>query len=108
MNKKFLIPITIILWLIIIFPFCIYGYIKYQLYSLKNDTYTYLIKKYDKEKIQKVETQKLPKGGYAAYVTFKDEPEHTYEYFRVDGKIRQGSNFPYEEDTQKYHYLEYE
>ncbi|WP_409276244.1 DUF3139 domain-containing protein [Neobacillus sp. SCS-31] len=98
-------PITIILWLIIIFPFCILGYIKYQLYSLKNDTYTYLIKNYNKDKIQKVETQ-LTKGGYAAYVTFKDEPEHTYEYFRVDGKIRGGSAFPYEEDTQEYHYLE--
>jgi hypothetical protein len=111
MKKKFVIVITIIFWLIIIVPFGVYfgfdGYIQYQLNSLKDDTYTYLLKEYNKDQIQKIETQ-LTIGSYhyAAFVTFKDEPEHVYEYRRIDGKVRQGTPFPSEEEAPKYKYLE--
>ena len=107
MKKNIMIPITIIFWLIIILPIGVYGYIKFQLISLKNDTYSYLLKKYNKNEILKVETQlTIASYHYSAFVTFKEEPELMYEYFRVDGKIRQGSPFPYEKEGSKYKYLE--
>jgi hypothetical protein len=105
--KTFVITTAIILSLIIIIPLGLDGYISYQLRSLKDDTYKYLLEKYDKSQIQKVETS-LTKASYhySAFVTFKDEPEHVYEYRRIDGKIRQGAPFPSEEEAPKYKYLE--
>lgn len=107
MKKIFIITITIIFWLIIIVPIGVYGYIKYQLNCLKDDTYTYLLKKYNSEQIQKIETD-FTKGSnhFGAFVTFKDEPEHVYEYVRIDGKIRQGSPIVTKEEVPKYKYLE--
>jgi hypothetical protein len=84
-----------------------YGYINYQLNSLKNDTYGYLLEKYNKDQIQKMETDfTIGSNHFGAYVTFKDEPEHVYEYVRIDGKIRQGSPFVTKEEAPKYKYLE--
>ncbi|NRD80980.1 DUF3139 domain-containing protein [Bacillus sp. BRMEA1] len=107
MRNIFVKTIAIIFSLLIIIPLGLYGYISYQLHSLKNDTYEYLSKKYDKSQIQKIETNlTIASYHYSAFVTFKDEPEHIYEYIRVDGKIRQGSPFPNEKEAPKYKYLE--
>ncbi|WP_053365459.1 DUF3139 domain-containing protein [Bacillus sp. FJAT-27245] len=107
MKKGFIITITIIFWLIVIVPLGFFGYINYQLYSLKKDTYEHLLKKYNEDQIQKVEVSPTKASYlYAAFVTFKDEPEHVYEYIRLDGKVRQGSPFPNGEEAQKYKHLE--
>ncbi|WHY89133.1 DUF3139 domain-containing protein [Neobacillus novalis] len=98
---------SLIISLIIIIPLGFYGYIKYQFNSLKDDTYDYLLERYNKDQIQKIETQ-LTIGSYhyVAFVTFKDEPEHIYEYRRIDGKIKQGTPLPSEEKAPKYKHLE--
>lgn len=106
-QKIFVITITIILSLIIIIPLGFYGYIKYQFNSLKDETYAYLLEKYKKDEIEKIEMDfTVASYHYAAFVTFKDEPEHVYEYRMIDGKIRQGTPFPSKKDASKYKHLE--
>ncbi|MDQ0273949.1 DUF3139 domain-containing protein [Cytobacillus purgationiresistens] len=107
MKKKTVITITIVLWLIILIPLGFLGYIQYQIYSLTNDVEEYLLKTYDIEDTENIDTTiTLSSFRFSSFVTFKDEPEHQYEYIRDNGDIIQYTPYPSDEEKHLYKHLD--
>ncbi|WP_267888733.1 DUF3139 domain-containing protein [Bacillus weihaiensis] len=70
--------------MIIMVPSLIFGYVKYKLHSLEEQTYAYLLKEYKEEDILKVKAN-IQKGTlFIANVTFKDEPNYVYDYADIE------------------------
>jgi len=89
--KKFAIGFSIIICLLLLYLVGTYGYVIYKLYSVKKDTYEYLLneKKYDENEIYEIDS-KLGVGiKYQATVIFEDEKDIVYEYAKLDGEIKQ-------------------
>lgn len=108
MKKGFIIVITIIFCSFIFFLIGSYGYVKYNLYSIKKETYEYLIneKSYNKDEIYQIDS-KLGIGiKYQATVIFEDEKEHVYAYGKADGEIKQIFPYPEMENDNTYKHRE--
>lgn len=83
--KKIAIFTSLFSVLIILLPICFIAYVKFTLYSLKNETYNHLIERgYKKEDIMKIDTSIKKLSLYTADVIFKDEPDITYSYKKDD------------------------
>lgn len=76
---------------------CLFGYYKYNVHALKQDTYDYLYGKgYEDSEIKKVEVVNVKGTLLSSLVEFTDEPNVLYWYDKRDGEIVQigiyGSN----------------
>lgn len=85
MKKVKWITIIIIL-VIIILPTSVYGYVKYKNYTLEKETCEYLQTiGYKETEILDIKSKIKKLSLFTAEVTFKDEPDITYDY-KKDGK----------------------
>ncbi|MCL1696761.1 MULTISPECIES: hypothetical protein [unclassified Lysinibacillus] len=98
--KKFAIVFSIIVGALLLYFVGTYGYVKYQLYTIKKDTHEYLInnKNYSEDDIYKIDSKIGVGIKYQATVIFEDEKYHVYDYEKSNGKIKQ--LFPYPEMEQ--------
>lgn len=83
--KKLTIVLTSFGILILVLPLGTYAYVKYELYTLKNQTYDYLLEKgYEEADIRSLDTGIQKLSLFTAFVVFEDEPEITYNYKKND------------------------
>lgn len=101
-EKKHAIIISVICIVLISSPILVFGYVKFQLHSLQNETFQYLeTKGYLESDIKSVETGLQKLSLYTAFVKFENEPEITYEYKKdKNGEIIQIGATPFLDDYE--------